>query len=101
MGWKNQSNSFFDYCVTQLLQSPLGPKAATVLQEEPKKDLWIRAVVDKGKIKCKILLLCFQKEGYIMNNKMGCGNVLVTFGIRAVRLSVAQLGKTLYDGGSR
>lgn len=36
-----------------------------------------------------------------MNNKMGCGNVLVTFGIRAVRLSVAQLGKTLYDGGSR
>lgn len=101
MGWKNQSDSFSDYCVTQLLQSLQGPKAATVLQEVPKKDLWIRAVVDKGKIKGKILLLCFQKEGYIMNNKKGCGNILMTLGFRVVRLSVDQLGMSMYDGSSR
>lgn len=41
---------------------PLGPKAATLSQEVLKRDIWIRALVDKG----KVLPLCILERGVVL-----------------------------------
>lgn len=61
--WVGKSIRFLLWLLCNSITAvPQGPKATTLSQEVLKRDVWIRAVVDKG----KILPLCVPERGVIL-----------------------------------